>query len=160
MARGRLSLSDKFLIRFWLYRMKDANSSFGSRAQWQAPLSKRFVVASDACWETPSHSGCEENVVIPTRRRMAVANYAGLAASRRCGNGLREEAAGTRGVANHQIHFCQPQGLFQIGARSKPVFGGGGGEGLRVARKQFAIPLRSQLTPVTEFAVTPRLGAQ
>ena len=76
---------------------------------------------------------------------MAVANYAELSASRRCGNGLREEAADTLGVANRQIHICQSEPFLRISARSKPVFGVGVGESLRVAGKQFAIPLRSQL---------------
>jgi hypothetical protein len=36
------------------------------------------------------------------------------------GNGLGQQAAGARRVANLHIHFCQPERLVRIGPRSKP----------------------------------------
>ena len=74
-----------------------------------------------------------------------------------CGNGPRQQAAGTRRVANLQIHFCQPERLVWIGTRSKPEFGCMVSEGLRVPREQLVIALRSQPTPVPGFAVTARV---
>jgi hypothetical protein len=74
-----------------------------------------------------------------------------------CSNGLCQQAAGTRRVANLQIHFCQPERLVWIGTRSKPEFCCMVGEGLRVLREQFVIALRSRPTPMPGFAGTARV---
>jgi hypothetical protein len=60
-----------------------------------------------------------------------------------CGDGPRQQAAGTRRVANLQIHFCQPQRLVWIGTRSKPEFSCMVGESLGATLR----PLRLNEAP-------------